>query len=98
MNDLRTLLREHDPARDAALAPEERHRIRAAMFAVDHRPRPWRFLRPLAATLMSLLVLLTITFGLLHRRDEPAPEQRRVEYTTPGGTRVIWTLDPSFRM
>ena len=98
MNDLRTFLREHDPAAGAQLAPDARHRIRAAMFAAHDEPRRLRFLRPIAATLMSLVVLLTIAFGLVRRREEPAPELRRVEYTTPGGTRVIWTLDPSFRM
>lgn len=96
MNEIRTLLRQHDPAAGAMLSAEDRHRIRAAMFAVEPRTR-FRFLRPIAATAMSLLVLFTITFGVLRRR-EPAPETRRVEYTTPGGTRVIWTIDPSFRM
>lgn len=97
MNDLRTLLREHDPARGAVLATPDRHRIRAAMLAAEPRPR-MRFLRPLAATLMALLVLGTITFGVVRRADGDAPQPRRVEYKTPGGTRVIWTLDPSFRM
>ena len=95
MNDLRMLLRQHDPALGATLAPEERHRIRAAMF--DVQPRRTRFWRPVAVTVMSLLVLFTVAFGLIRRREEP-PQTRRVEYTTPGGTRVIWTLDPSFRM
>jgi hypothetical protein len=95
MNDLRTLLRQHDPAHGAALAPEDRHRIRAAM--LDARPLPLRIWRPVAATVMSLIVLFTVAFGLIRRREEP-PQSRRVEYTTPGGTRVIWTLDPSFRM
>ena len=97
MNDLRSLLRQHDPADGASLSAEERHRIRSAMFAAEPVSRI-RFLRPIAATLMSLLVLLTITFGIVRRRDPQVPEVRRVEYTTPGGTRVIWTLDPSFRM
>lgn len=97
MNDLRTLLRQYDPADGAFLPAEERHRIRAAMFAADGRPQV-RFWRPVAATLMSLLVLLTITFGLVRRHEPVPPDVRRVEYTTPGGTRVIWTLDPSFHM
>lgn len=95
MNDLRTLLRQHDPALGATIAPEDVHRIRAAMR--DARPRRMRFWKPVAATVMSLLVLFTVAFGLIRRREEP-PQTRRVEYTTPGGTRVIWTLDPSFRM
>ncbi|MGZ5443955.1 MAG: hypothetical protein ACXW5U_03480 [Thermoanaerobaculia bacterium] len=98
MNDLRTLLRQHDPAASGTLADHDRHRIRAAMFAAaGTRPR-FGFLRPIFVTLTSLVVLATIAFGVVRRGDAPAPEPRRVEYTTPGGTRVIWTLDPSFQM
>lgn len=97
MNDLRSVLRQHDPARNAVIPPQARARIRAALLEVPERPS-WPFLRPLAATAISLLVLLTITFTVIHRRDEPAPRQRRIEYTTPGGTRIIWTVDPSFHM
>ena len=98
MTDLRTLLRQHDPARGATLTDEDRHRIRAAMLATEggHPTRP--FLRPILATLMMLVVLGTITYGLVRRHNDPPIEPRRVEYTTPGGTRVIWMLDPSFRM
>jgi hypothetical protein len=98
MNDLSALLREHDPARGVALATEDGYRIRAAMLAAEPRRR-FRFLRPLAAALMALLVLGTITFGVVvHRANREPAQPRRVEYKTPGGTRVIWTLDPSFRM
>ena len=55
-------------------------------------------LHRLAATLVALLVLTTITFTVVRRgKSEPA-QRRRVEYKTPGGTRVIWTLDPSFHL
>jgi hypothetical protein len=97
MNDLRTLLRQHDPASGAVLASEDRYRIRAAMFAAEPRPR-FQFLKPLAATLMALIVLTTITFGVVRRGNSEAAPPRRVEYKTPGGTRVIWTLDPSFHL
>ncbi len=96
MNELRTLLRQHDPARGATLSDADRHRLRAAMFAAQQEPRRRPLLRFVAATAMSLIVLLTATFAVVRLRDEPQPEKRRVEYTTPGGTRVIWTLDPSF--
>lgn len=98
MNDLRTLLRRHDPAASSTLADHDRHRIRAAMFAAAGTRRRVGFLRPLFVTVTSLVVLVTIAFGVVRRGDAPAPEPRRVEYTTPGGTRVIWTLDPSFPM
>lgn len=102
MNDLRTLLRQHDPASGATLAEPDRHRIRAAMWdGLRHRSPAEAgapFLRPIVATFMSLLVLITITFGVIRNRRDDVPEPRRVEYTTPGGTRVIWTLDPSFPM
>ena len=95
MNELRTLLHQYDPARGATLRDADRHRLRAAMFAA-HGQTPRRpLLRLLAATAMSLVVLLTLSFAVVRLGDEPMPEKRRVEYVTPGGTRVIWTLDPS---
>jgi hypothetical protein len=98
------LLQQHDPARGAALAAEDRHRIRAAMLGVGDRQSCLSgqarlpVLHRLVATLMALVVLGTITFGVVRRADREAPRPRRVEYKTPGGTRVIWTLDPSFHM
>ena len=103
MNDLRTLLRQHDPANGAVLAAEDRYRIRAAMLEVEDRQScrsgqtRVSVLHRLAATVMALVILSTITFGVVRRREE-MPQRRRVEYKTPGGTRVIWTLDPSFHM
>ena len=96
MNELRPLLRQHDPARGATLSDADRHRLRAAMFAASEETPRRPLLRFVAATAMSLLVLLTVTFAVVRLRDNPAAEKRRVEYVTPGGTRVIWTLDPSF--
>lgn len=96
MNELRTLLRQHDPARGVTLRDADRHRLRAAMFAAtDEAPRR-PLLRFVGATAMSLVVLLTIAFAVVRLRDTPTAEKRRVEYVTPGGTRVIWTLDPAF--
>lgn len=104
MNDLRTLLRQHDPASGAVLAAEDRYRIRAAMLAVEDRPSGLSgqtrlsVLHRLAATLMALVVLTTITFAVVRRANHATAQPRRVEYKTPGGTRVIWTLDPSFHL
>lgn len=91
MNDIGTLLRENDPAKNAQLDVRDRHRIRAAMFAAHGEPRRAPFLRAVAAMLMSLAVLFTVTFTLVRPRQAPQP--RRVEYVTPGGTRVIWMLE-----
>jgi len=95
MNELRELLRQHDPAQGAALSDADRHRLRAAMFAAQDAPARHPLLRLAAATAMSLAVLLTFTFAVTRVRDTPVAEKRRVEYVTPGGTRVIWTLDPT---
>lgn len=96
MNELRNLLRLHDPARGSTLADADRRRLRTAMLAAHAEPARRPLLRFAAATAMSLVVLLTLSFAVLRVRDAAPPEKRRVEYVTPGGTRVIWTLDPAF--
>jgi hypothetical protein len=98
MNDLRSLLQQHDPGRAAAFPAPEFGRIREAVVTAAERRASFTLLRPLVATVMSLLVLMSITFAVVHRPAEPASQQRRIEYTTRGGTRIIWTIDPAFKM
>lgn len=74
----------------------DRMRIRAAILSAEPA-RIGRLLRPLAAMATMLIVVATIAFGVVRSAERDAGP-RRVEVTTPGGTRVIWTLDPEFRM
>jgi RNA polymerase sigma-70 factor (ECF subfamily) len=48
----------------------------------------------------ALLTIAVIATALLVHRPAPAPPPaaRHIQCTTPGGTRVVWTLDPDFHM
>jgi hypothetical protein len=91
-NSLETLLRQHDPATGTVLTSFDRARtLRAANGRRRIAPR----LR-VALAMALLLVLIAGAFVIRsHRREEAL---RQVQYATPGGTRIVWTLDPKFRM
>ncbi len=89
MNDDLELLRRHDPATGKALTSYDRTRILQAAGERHPNARP-RLLVAIAA----LVLIVAIAVGR-HRRPE-AP--RQIQYATPGGTRVVWTLDPNFHM
>lgn len=92
--NLTDFLREHDPARDKALTRADRTRILQRAFAHSPRTR-WR----LAAAFALVAIVLVAGAVVRGRRAEPVPQRiRQVQYATPGGTRIIWTLDPDFHM
>ena len=91
---------------DAALAM--RRVVVAAAGADAEAPFSWR--NPLA---VGAAVALTVASGLVAGRRMPVPvaepgvlmtrgpdagERRQVQFATPGGTRIIWTIDPEFRL
>lgn len=111
MKDLHTLLTDADPVTEKPeLSPEEALAMRRAVLsAARTRPPardPWSGALPVAA-----VVILTIAAGVALGRKLPAgtesggisahvlaapSERRQMQFATPGGTRVIWTLDPEF--
>lgn len=93
MNDpLENLLRQHDPATGKVLTNFDRTRI---LQAASGRGRIAPRLR-VAFAMALLLVMIAGAFVIRsHRREESL---RQVQYATPGGTRIVWTLDPKFRM
>ena len=111
MKDLKTVLREGDPAAaDEGLSPEQVHALRRAMLNASRQPdvvrTPWQ--RPLA---VAAMVALTIGAGVftgqrLATSDAaldapaatPAEGRRQLQFSTPGGTRIIWVFDPDFTM
>jgi hypothetical protein len=94
MNDqIETLLREHDPATGKVLTTFDRARILQSAVASRGRARQMKLMAAFATTLLLLIVSAFVLRP--HHRDE-AP--RQVQYATPGGTRIVWTLDPKFRM
>ena len=111
MNDFTKLLRDADPvSREPGLSAGDVADLRRAMLAAAHaapvRPGPWGRQFAMAACL-TVIVLVGIVAA--HRvppavRDVPtiassASDQRtQIHFSTPGGTRIVWTLDPGFQL
>lgn len=113
MKDLRTLLRDADPAAgDPGLSPLQVDAMRRVVVDAARRPdaieTAWQ--RPLAVVAM---IALTLAAGVLTGRNlslqEPAAdaprivptqdvERRQLQFSTPGGTRIIWVFDPEFEL
>ena len=113
MKDLKTVLHEGDPAAtDEGLSLEQVQGLRRAMLNAAQRPdvvrTPWQ--RPLA---VAAMIALTVGAGIFAgqrlaqapsgRFDSPtaaAPAEGRLQlqFSTPGGTRIIWVFDPDFSM
>lgn len=89
MSDDLELLRRHDPAAGKTLTSFDRTRI--LLGAHDWHPRA----RPRLLVAMAVLVIIVAVAVGRHSREE-AP--RQIQYATPGGTRVVWTLNPKFHM
>ena len=112
MNDIKNLLRDADPVpREPGLSPDTVAGLRRAVLAAAHPTpvRPILWARQLAvAGCLTAMVLAGVVAA--HRvpsavRDVPrqatasASRQRtQVHFSTPGGTRIIWTLDPGFQL
>lgn len=114
MKDLKTLLRDGDPAgqpADAQLPPAQAAAMRRQILNAAGRPdvvrTPWQ--QPLA---VAAMVALTIAAGVIAGRkmvpvdaDSNAPTastptdgRRQFQFSTPGGTRIIWVFDPEFQV
>lgn len=103
MNDpkpLRDLLREGDPAR--AMTPEESDRIRETVLreAARSRAPETAGIRWGAVWALASAVALAVGLGWGLRETPEAPMQadlarpRQIQFETPGGTRIIWILQP----
>ena len=108
MTNLGKQLRDGDPLADApALPPLDLQRIRRVVIAQAARPAALWSPRPLmvgvtvAATLAAGVVIgkrlphqAPLGAGSLERPGGEVP--RQVQFATPGGTRIIWVIDPDF--
>jgi hypothetical protein len=94
------------PAEDLRMDPERARAMRRIVVAVaaDAEPMtsPWP-LRVAAAGVM----LAFLTAGAGDHRGAAAPsgsdpvragERRQIQFATPGGTRIIWELNPEFTL
>jgi hypothetical protein len=113
MKDIRALLIEADPVRtepgmSEANAERMRRVIVSAPPAIQSERAFWPRALAVAAAVVLMVVGGTFVGGKL---SGPAPrlaetttapaeagERRQVQFATPGGTRIIWTLDPDFKM
>ena len=112
MTSVRNHLRDGDPLADApALPPDEVQRMRRAVVAAARqpastwRPRPVMVGATIAATLLAGVLIghrlphaeppARLPAGIAeHQTVEPV--RRQVQFDTPGGTRIIWVIDPDF--
>jgi hypothetical protein len=114
MKDLRSLLEEADPLRrESELSETDAARMRAVVVSTARQPVKsspfWSGAFAVAAAAMLMLIAGTLGERRLANRaavsgTEPAivqtasGERRQLQFSTPGGTRIIWTLDPGFQL
>lgn len=110
MNDLTTRLRDADPVRlEPGLSSDARDAMRVAVVraADTGAPRPSQWRAPLALAAMAVLAVIGAAaahrFADDHERGvavvrSAAPAATQVQFRTPGGTRIIWTIDPAFQL
>lgn len=111
MNDLKSLLRDADPVpREPGLSDADVANLRRAVLAAaDAAPVRSLFWGRQLAMAGCLTVMVLAGIVAAHRvppavRDVPqaasaAPDQRtQIHFSTPGGTRIVWTLDPGFQL
>jgi hypothetical protein len=104
MSDWRALLRAHDPAEtiDADRADRMRRAVIEAARHTRGAASPWPFRLAMAGV---TVILLTAGAGDVGRMSgdrlatspqAPSGERRQVQFDTPGGTRIIWEINPDF--
>jgi hypothetical protein len=110
MNDLTTRLRDADPVRlEAGLPAETREGMRRAILSAAEaggsRAPQWR--QPLALAAVGVLTMAgaAAAHRFAEARERPTatapaapPVATQVQFRTPGGTRIIWTIDPAFHL
>jgi hypothetical protein len=113
VKEIRSLLQKADPLRsEPGLAGVDAERMRRAILGSSRESEPTRAFWSRAVAVAAVLALMvaagTIT-GLKLPRDSrvaggtitrptDAGERVQVQFATPGGTRIIWTLDPHFKL
>jgi ferric-dicitrate binding protein FerR (iron transport regulator) len=107
MSDWRALLRAHDPATEAIEGVRAERMRRAVLDAARHatpQPSPWTWRLALAGAAVVLLAAGAGDIGRMSgdrvATSPPAPsgERRQVQFDTPGGTRIIWEINPDFTL
>ena len=109
--DLRTLLQRGDPlAERPQLSPDEALAIRQVVLGAVRSERsagvPWPGAVPIAAALITVIAA-GVAIGFKRPPADPpraaavsadSGDRRQVQFSIPGGTRIIWTIDPDFEL
>jgi hypothetical protein len=109
MTNWRRQLRDHDPAA-GPIVPERAEAMRRVVVEAartgraQHSPWPWRF--AFAAVAMALLAggagdggaPSSLPPDALVSVPDPSSERRQIQFSTPGGTRIIWEINPEFSL
>jgi hypothetical protein len=109
---LRERLRAWDPAQDGSeLDGQDRARMRRRVLAAVSEPvrlgLPGRALATAAGVVLTVAVGWGIYDGAVMAppgtpftgpTEEAERKSRQIQFSTPGGTRVVWTLDPDFEV
>lgn len=107
MKTWQQLLRENDPG-DASMAPDIATRMREAVVrtgrATAAAPSVWpmRFALAAFACMVMMMSILGTERSIATPPEAVAPlagsERRQIQFSTPGGTRIIWELNPGFTL
>jgi hypothetical protein len=101
------ILRESDPGRermDAETSARMREQVVRTGRAAARSATVWPMRLALAAfACLVLMMSLLATQRPVAVPDQPAPsvagtERRQIQFATPGGTRIIWEINPDFTM
>lgn len=106
MKNWQQILRENDPAverMDAETAARMRENIvRTARGAVRAAPVwPMRVALGVFACLVLMISLIATQRPVAPAAAQPevaGTERRQIQFATPGGTRIIWEINPDFTM
>ena len=113
MKNLRDVLEDADPLRsEPSLPAADARDISRRILAAAETPVLLTFPRALpVAALVVVMIVAGMIAGRRFAAATPATdsdaaavqlpgegERRQVRFATPGGTRIIWTIDPNFHM
>jgi len=111
MNDISTQLRQADPVQvDGGLSADDVSAMRRAVLAAVDTNSPRRVAWGRALAIAAAVILIAGAGAASRGRHAravvtPPPveaasagQRTQVQFSTPGGTRIVWTIDPAFQL
>jgi hypothetical protein len=113
MNDISSELRNADPVRvESGLSADDvsamRRTVLAAVEANSHRTMSWGRALAIATALVLIAgagVVIRSGPARVPVATAPSPveaaasgQRTQLQFSTPGGTRIVWTIDPAFTL